>query len=130
MLRGSEVTMLSTDDLNRVLPVSSRKIFFLLWTKYPRLLYVNYMENAELLAEWLGIEPLEYEVDYTNTDIRTLDGYSINKLHLLTGMSPYQVLTTIFELQAQLRRRESDRFRAAHIADIHKAMLLGVSDAP
>lgn len=69
-------------------------IFLTMWTKFPLLLYRDYMGNAQLLAEWLGVECTE-EINYTTHEFRILDSYSIQKLSSITGLPAAVLIDSI-----------------------------------
>jgi len=67
----------------------SRRIFYALWIKYPKLLYVDYAKNARLLAWWLGV------VEDTDREFIGQDPYSVVILADVTGCPVSQVVDDI-----------------------------------
>lgn len=81
-------------------PTTGAAIFFTLWVKYPKLLYINYLENAKLLAWWLEVEDEYREFD-------GMDGYCVNQLSAVTNYSSARVIEELYRAIERLKvRRE------------------------
>jgi hypothetical protein len=82
--------LLATTNTNYVFDRAvDERIFFLLYIKYPMFMYVNYNENAKLLAWWLDVEDKDREFDGT-------DGYCLNQLCNICYMKIPQVIEKLY----------------------------------